>query len=122
MLQKTAAFILLMAFTAISFQGTGLLFNYRFNRAAFEKDCINKNRPQLKCHGQCQLMKKMAEKEKQEQHHPESKPGEQTALFFSYAETSPAIVAETSIHSTFPPYTSPFLSDLTTDIFHPPRC
>jgi hypothetical protein len=111
-----------MAFTAISFQGTGLLFDYRFNKSAFEKNCINKNRPQLKCQGKCQLMKKMLEREQQEQDHPESKPDAQTILFIAFSDSNMVNISEKGIHSTFPPYTSPHLSDNPTDIFHPPRC
>lgn len=122
MLQKTAAFILLMAFTAISFQGTGLLVSYRINKAAFEKNCINKKRPQLRCNGQCQLMKKMLEREHQEQEHPDTKPGSQTVLFFSVSPSTTINLPVTGIHSAFLPYTSPILTDRTAEIFRPPRC
>lgn len=122
MLRKSAAFILLLTFTAISFQGTGLLFNYRFNKSAFEKNCINKKRPQLKCEGKCQLMKKMLEREQQDQDHPESKPDVEVTLFIAFSDTDAVCTPEKGIYSTFPPYTSPHLSDNTTDIFHPPRC
>lgn len=122
MLQKPAAFILLMAFAAISFQNLGLVASYRINNASFLKNCVNKNRPQLRCNGKCQLMKKMMEREHKEQEHPDSKPGSQTTLFFSVINSDQISYPGSGIHSTYPPYISPLLKDNTSDIFHPPRC
>jgi hypothetical protein len=121
MLQKPAAFILLMAFAAISFQNLGLVASYRINNASFLKNCVNKNRPQLRCNGKCQLMKKMMEREHQEQEHPDSKPGSQNILFFTVNIPGQINHPVTGTHSTYLPYNAPQLTDRTADIFHPPR-
>ncbi|WP_346238387.1 hypothetical protein ABDK00_008945 [Niabella insulamsoli] len=50
-----------------------LYVDYEINRARYEKNCINKARPKLKCNGKCQLAKKIQEEEKKNQENAEKK-------------------------------------------------
>ncbi|MBN8687023.1 MAG: hypothetical protein J0M10_08390 [Chitinophagales bacterium] len=121
MLQKAAAFILLLAFSAISFQNAGLVLSYRVNKAAYMEKCVNKDRPELRCNGQCLLMKKMQEQEHQEQDHPDSKPGAQSTLFHGQEHTTQISQPETGLNLVYPPGITPLLTNRPSDIFHPPR-
>jgi hypothetical protein len=50
-----------------SFSKWMIMLEYRMNTDFISKNlCINKDRPLLHCHGKCQMMKKMAEEEKQD--------------------------------------------------------
>lgn len=56
-----------MAFLGQTFSQGFFYLDYAIDRAAYEKKCINKFRPQMHCNGKCQLMKKIEEQEKKEQ-------------------------------------------------------
>ncbi|WP_234109655.1 MULTISPECIES: hypothetical protein [Chryseobacterium] len=46
----------------VSFQNSLLLVDYQINRNFYEMHCVNKDKPQMECHGKCE-MKKSSEKE-----------------------------------------------------------
>ena len=73
MLRLLFFWILLSAFTAQTFQQAGLILAFTINPARYAKNCENKDRPQLKCGGKCQLMKKLHEEESKNQQHPQHK-------------------------------------------------
>ncbi|MBL7699433.1 MAG: hypothetical protein JNK79_14810 [Chitinophagaceae bacterium] len=73
MLRNLVAILLLIAFTVQSFNTVFLVVTYYANNAAFAKNCINKALPQLNCHGQCVLMKKIQAEQRKEQKNPELK-------------------------------------------------
>ena len=68
---KIASAILIMAFFGQTFSQAFYYIDYTIDRAAYEKNCINKARPMLHCNGKCQMMKKWAEQEKKNQQIPE---------------------------------------------------
>jgi uncharacterized secreted protein with C-terminal beta-propeller domain len=43
-----------------------ILIDYMFNTASFEKNCINRVKPALNCHGKCQVSKQMQKQEEKE--------------------------------------------------------
>ncbi len=49
--------ILSLLIFAASFQSSLLLLDYEVNRRFYELHCINQDRPQLECHGKCELTK-----------------------------------------------------------------
>src|SRR5690606_758806 len=59
-------YILLVALTLQSFYRSIMAMEYQINLPEYLAKCINKDRPQLHCDGQCVLMKKIREKEKEE--------------------------------------------------------
>ena len=65
-MQKLVAFILLITFTAQTFNQGLYYLDYAIDRASYEKNCVNKARPMLQCKGKCQLMKKIREQEEKE--------------------------------------------------------
>jgi hypothetical protein len=64
---KILAVILFSLVTLLqSFSKWVIMADYEFNKEYISKNlCINKKRPKLHCNGKCQLMKKLAEEEKQ---------------------------------------------------------
>lgn len=46
----------------VSFQGAGTMLQYELNKAYYEAQCVNKERPEMECHGHCKL-REDAEKE-----------------------------------------------------------
>lgn len=73
MIKFLSAILLLIAFTAQTFNGAFIKLDYYVNPAAFAKKCINKAQPKMHCNGKCQVMKKMQEEEKKEQENRERK-------------------------------------------------
>lgn len=59
-------YILLLTLTLQSFYRSVLTMDYYFNLPEYLAKCINKDQPQLQCDGQCILMQKMEDAEKQE--------------------------------------------------------
>ncbi len=67
------AAILLFAFAAQTFSKGIIILDYYANTAAFEKDCVNKNKPMLHCCGRCQLRKKLQQEENEEKQNPDQR-------------------------------------------------
>jgi hypothetical protein len=114
--------LMLLAFALQSFSQLLILADYHARTAAYAKACINKARPKLKCKGQCQMMKKMAEEEKQEQNAPGTKsPGKfepvlSSRSFFVHLP----VRATTHKHSEFARYAEKPLTGPVVAVFHPP--
>ncbi len=67
------ALFFLMTFVMQTFSKTIMMIDYRVNRQAYAKNCVNKFRPKMHCNGHCQLMKQIEEDEKKSQQNPERK-------------------------------------------------
>ena len=70
---KQLATILLLSATLLQpLQSFWIKFSFELNRTYISKNlCVNRAKPELKCGGRCYLMKKLAEKQKQEQQNNE---------------------------------------------------
>lgn len=66
MFARITILILLISFVAQSMNRSVILIDYMFNTASFEKNCINKAKPALNCHGKCQVSKQMQKQEEKE--------------------------------------------------------
>lgn len=63
--------ILILLLSAQTFSKWFVVISFNLNRDYIAKNlCENRNRPVLKCNGNCVLMKKMKQEEKQEQNTP----------------------------------------------------
>ena len=121
MFRLPTTIILLLAFTAQTFNRTVIILDYYTNKTAFIKNCENKARPLQQCNGKCQMMKKLKEEEKKDQQNPERKLVNKNEVASS--ESYFANVQIKSINNTksfqlllstgYPAYRS-------YDIFHPP--
>jgi len=59
--------VLLVALALQSFYRSIMTVEYQIHLPDYLAKCVNKDRPQLHCNGQCVLMKKIRESEQQEQ-------------------------------------------------------
>lgn len=67
-LKQLATILLLSATLLQPLQNFWIRFSFELNRTYIAKNlCVNRTKPELKCGGKCYLMKKLAEKQKQEQ-------------------------------------------------------
>lgn len=74
MFKKIITSILLIAFAIHSFNSVLIVFGFYANQSRIAATlCENRDRPVLKCHGQCQLAKKLKQQEKKEQQFPGQK-------------------------------------------------
>lgn len=65
--------LLLTAFMAQCFSKTFIIADYYSRTAAYEKNCENIAKPQLKCKGKCQMMKQLQEEEEKNSQSPGGK-------------------------------------------------
>lgn len=113
--------ILILLMLAQTFSQWLIVLDYEINKDYIAKVlCENKNRPQLKCKGKCQMMKKLAEEEKQQQS-AELKAGNQSLIVSAsahFASLQKPAVSETLIEYQELPV--PHTVTRSHDIFHPP--
>lgn len=67
MLKSIITTFLLLAFAVQTFSAGLIVADYFANTAAYNKNCENKAKPQLRCNGKCAMMKKLQQEEKKEQ-------------------------------------------------------
>jgi hypothetical protein len=121
MLRCLAILLLLTAFTAQTFHQAVIVLDYYVNTAAFAARCVNKQAPQMKCKGKCQMAKKLQEEEKKDQQAPERRMEQPTqtlsAEHFFAASQPPLYVLKRLSH----PVTREALPMAPAPaIFHPP--
>jgi hypothetical protein len=63
MRKKLGVILFLFVMMAQTFSGYVLRADYFINISSYIEKCINREKPQLKCNGQCQLAKKMQQAE-----------------------------------------------------------
>ena len=110
--------VIMVAFAAQTFNRSVLVLNYYTNTAAFEKACENKPRPQLKCHGKCQLMKKLKAEEKKDRQNPERK-AEKNEYFLN-ADNAAVCCPAANHKITYQQFTPAAIRSRSFAIFHPP--
>jgi hypothetical protein len=68
MFYRLAAFILLIVSLLFNFSTVFIQLDFNYNQAHIIKEyCVNKNKPELHCNGQCYLRKKLKQAEEKEQ-------------------------------------------------------
>lgn len=69
-MKKLLASILLIAFIGQTFNQGWYCLGYLIEKKEYMKRCVNKARAEMRCEGQCQLMKKIKEQEEKEHGQP----------------------------------------------------
>jgi len=118
---RWCTYILLVALTLQSFYRSIMTVEYQIHLPDYIAKCINKDRPQLHCNGQCVLMKKIEEKEK--------KDAQKNLVVYEYSSlyvhnaqvtfTMPEPQGQTS-QSHFSPYLIDYRFNYHASIFRPP--
>ena len=113
--------VLLVALTLQSFYRSVMTLDYQIHLPEYLAKCINKDRPQLHCNGQCVLMKKIKEKEQKE--------AKKNMVTYEYSslylhKEHSVFIAYTSVEEisqpSFPDYTADYLFDYSNAVFRPP--
>lgn len=120
-LQRTIAFLLLLAFFTSTFSRLFVVADYYVNTDRYYKNCVNKSKPQLKCNGKCQMSKKIQAEEQKDQKNPGVKLDLKSELVTQsgFAFTLPPVQVSSSL--TFPSYRKgPLAAGFNDRIFHPP--
>lgn len=115
------AYTLLFALTLQSFYRCVMTIEYQLHLPEYLAKCINQDRPELHCNGQCVLMQKIKEKEQKE-----TKKNllvyEYSALYMHRESTTFDWCAQqeenTAQHET--PYLSGYVFQYATGLFRPP--
>ena len=117
-----AGLILVFLVVIQSFTPWMVIGQYAINKEYISKNlCINKNLPKLHCNGKCQLMKKLAEEEKQNAPAESSLGKAHTFVLFSQEIELPEISGFAEMKSGWPSlYLSSAGKVLPRSIFHPP--
>lgn len=107
--------------TLQSFYRSIIALDYQLNLPDYIAMCINKNKPQLHCDGQCVLMKKIREKEKEDTkknlviYEYSAHYVHKEQIFFTLYQPNEEI-----IEKTFSPYLIDYRFTYNSPIFRPP--
>lgn len=118
-----AVSILMLLVLLQTFSKYVLMAEYTINKDYIAKNlCENKARPTLHCNGKCQLMKKMAEEEKQNSSNPNSTGKIQIGdILFTHKIQVPSIAHLSKEKEKFnDEFVTTIPSTHLTSIFHPP--
>ncbi|WP_343305606.1 hypothetical protein AAHN97_00390 [Chitinophaga niabensis] len=97
-----------------------VLAEFMMNRDYIAKVlCINKAKPQLACHGQCQLMKQMEKETKKEQNGNALK--DKYEVVFAVINTSFHLSPSIAVKELFTAYNGGAHRDPLHAVFHPPQ-
>jgi hypothetical protein len=115
------ATILLIAFAAQTFTKELLVLDYYTNTTAFEKDCVNKDKPMMHCCGRCQLRKKLLQQENSDKQNPEQRDNKNEVVLSSksFFATVP-LIKEQACDITYPELSCGKEIKMPHSIFHPP--
>ncbi|NCI52015.1 hypothetical protein GWC95_18975 [Sediminibacterium roseum] len=113
--------IVLLAICCQLFNRTAIVTSYYTNTAAYEKNCENKAKPQLACHGKCQMMKKLKAQEQKDQQNPERRSDNKNEVVLSsksfYLSVDFIVAEHILLHSVYQPGKE---SKMPRSVFHPP--
>ena len=122
MLKQLMALFLLISFGMQTFNKVFIVIDYYINTSAFAADCVNQDKPKMKCHGKCQMVKKIAKETQKDQQYPDRRADNKpeivlsSRLFFAVDLDVPVIRFEKIYHSSENIKTV----KRQTSIFHPP--
>jgi hypothetical protein len=119
-----AAPILILLVLAQTFSQWMVYAAFKINQAYIAKNtCENRYRPQLHCNGNCVLMKKLKQQEKEDQNGPATLKMDAPALILSSRSFFAGLpqVPVTVYNRTFPSFDTGKPVDMTFAFFHPPR-
>lgn len=123
-MRKAAAIVLILLISSQAFGQLAILALFKIQQAWIAKNtCENRFRPQLHCNGNCVLMKKLRQQEKEEKNEPCQLKMESATVVLSsrsfFAAAPPAISISKTVHAV--PCNSGTPVDRTFRFFHPPR-
>jgi hypothetical protein len=121
MLLKPISILLLFSLISSNFANLFVFAGFELNQKYIAAElCVNKNRPELHCNGQCYLMKKLkqAQDKEQKQERQSQKTQIQDALVVTPMVFKQYAVAEIKFHI---PASTGMPQSIKNSIFHPPQ-
>lgn len=121
MLIKPTAILLLLSLLTVNFSNAFVFAGFEINQKYIaEKLCLNKDKPELHCNGNCYLMKKLkqAQDKEQKQERQAQKTPIQDAIVVSALEFKQYAFAEIHFHI---PLSTGMPQSVLNAIFHPPQ-
>jgi hypothetical protein len=120
-LKFIVATILLLSFAAQTFTKDLIILDYYTNTAAYEKDCVNKDKPMMHCCGRCQLKKRLQQEENNEKQNAEERSANknQTLSSRSFFATVP-LAYQLSYSNNYPQLSCGKEIKMPRSFFHPP--
>ena len=120
-MRQAFTIFLILAFAAQSFHRTFIVMDYYVNTSAFAKNCENKEVPEMKCKGKCQMMKKLKEEEKKDRQNPERKAENKHEVISSKSFYTTLDYSKENLKPAFNLTPAPqIIIGASRDIFHPP--
>lgn len=119
--RKTAVSVLLIAFILQSFSQVLIMGDYFINMQNYVAQCINKDKPEMHCNGQCRMAEKMQKENNNDKNNPQTNI-EISVVYFVADFSSPAISAPVSFSTEkkFPVFQESATFQQPQDIFRPP--
>lgn len=118
---KAISYFFLLIFSAQSLGNIFLYADYYLNKKDYLVRCVNKNRPQLKCNGQCLLMKKIRAKEQKDQDDAEKRMEYKVeVLDCNLNEIEVALTTSGLAEKSYSNFIPGLLQDRTSSLFRPP--
>lgn len=122
LLNRCIAFLLLLAFGAMSFSQAVVVADFYANQDSIARTlCENRDKPMMHCNGRCQLCKRLAKQDNQDKDNPERKAENRNEVLF--CQETRSLLGPTSIcfiSSLYSAMTSGKPVDRASAIFHPP--
>ena len=120
-MRQASLILLLLAFVMQSFRQLIIVMDYYINPAEYEANCINKKKPLLKCHGKCQMVKKVNQEEQKDKDNPVRKFENSFSLYSASHNFYSFIIPLAFLHSNHSSLDCiGFPVQRNSDIFHPP--
>lgn len=122
-LKPYISLVLTLAFTLSMVWQTATIAHFYMNRAEIEEAyCINKEKPQLNCHGQCHLKKQLEVKQPQEAINTEKTTLKTAMVLFVFSSKSSFDLPELPLQkSLYPSLEFQALKGQSQDILDPPK-
>jgi predicted small secreted protein len=121
--KQIIALIMIAAFAMQTLSHYVIITHYNISTETYAKNCINKAKPEMRCNGKCQMMKKLQNEEKKDQQDPDRK-GENKLNVLSSKSffTTVSFYKNFFIKIEYPTLMPPKETKRSFEIFHPPSC
>jgi len=115
---------MLLSIMASTFSKAVILVDFYANQDYIAKNlCINRNRPEMRCKGRCQLCKRLDRDAGQDKNAPDRKPENRSLLvYFEQLNEIFRAPVTADIHSAYPSMVVKAPVDRAASFFHPPGC
>lgn len=121
-MREIAAILLSFLILSVSAKEMAVFMVFKINQNYIAKNlCVNRNAPELKCHGKCQLTRVVTENKNKEDKYPASNPENKQLTFLVDVLLEICFFNEEQKQPLLAGYVNNYSHLFTTNIFQPPR-